>query len=163
MQRSKHERRPDGSSQTDGWDQELVIQINSVKVSICTMMEKRRRGEGEVAEENVKAVLNGAENHIISLSITDRSGVNTRIKTRNKVEEKTKPREPTQITKVELTRTPMEEWNELGECFITTRSRQWTNHQKSLELDKQFCGGIGRCDGLQDQDKGVTCWQAEEG
>ena len=41
IQRSRHERRPDGSSQTDGWDQELVSQINSVKVGICSMMEKR--------------------------------------------------------------------------------------------------------------------------
>ena len=82
-------RSPAGTSQMVECDQDLVSQINSVKVSICTLRKRTKHGVGEKEEEDVKAVLGGVRDHMISLDITIRSGGNTKIKAREEVIEET--------------------------------------------------------------------------
>ena len=149
VQKERHERALEGKSPTDGWDQklvewdqDLVSQINNVKVSVCTLREKRKEGKGEM-EERVTAVLNGVWNHMISLDISVRSRASNKINAEEGTEVTTKPTETTHITMAGPVQTPRDGWNEWGEYFAcaTIDNGRWAqNHRKNLELNKIFCG-----------------------
>ena len=152
IQKKQHERSPEGKSQTDGWDQklvewdqDLVSQINNVKVSICTLREKRKQGEGEM-EENVTAVLSGVWDHMISLDISVKSRAPIKINEKEETKERTNPTNTTHITTAAPGQPPRDDWNEWGECFACApiHNGKWAqNHRRNLELNKIFCGGIG--------------------